>query len=213
MNEQIPFFSLLFTAIIISRTRLKYPFLWMETFFHELSHGLICMLTLGRIHRIELKFNGAGCCTTSGGMRIPILLAGYLGASTWGTLIYLAGWSLNDSGDIRLLNFLLGILILTTVFWVRNLTTLFIIATMFIVFALPTEIPQAGYAGYAVQFFGLYVLQSSITAPLHLIDGQHVGDGADLQRATLILPEGLWILLWFTYALACLYFIYTTTAA
>lgn len=213
MTEQIPFFALLILTLILSRTPFKYPFLWMETFFHEFSHGLVCLFTFGRIHRIELKFDGSGSCSTIGGMRIPILLAGYLGASAWGTLIYLAGWSLNDSGDIRLLEFLLGILTICTVLWVRNLTTLLIITTMFIVFALPTQIPQIEYAGYAVQFFGLYVLQSSITAPLHLIDGKHVGDGAELQNITLILPEGVWIALWFSFAITCLYYIYMITAA
>jgi len=36
------------------------PFLWSETFFHEISHGLAALLTGGSIDSITLNFNGAG---------------------------------------------------------------------------------------------------------------------------------------------------------
>lgn len=209
--ETLYFFTMLTLAIIISRTPLRYPFQWMETFFHELSHGLACILTFGRIHRIKLELNGSGVCSTYGGWRIPILLAGYAGAVTWGAVIYLAGWSLSTSDDVFLLYLLIGVLGVSTLFWVRNLTTLFIIGIMGLVFWLPTLVPETKIPAYAIEFYGIYVVQSAISAPLNLIDGKHVGDGADLADITLILPEGVWIALWFIYALLVTFWLWQIT--
>lgn len=209
--ETLYFFGMLTAAIIISRTPLRYPFQWMETFFHEFSHGLACIFTFGRIHRIQLMWNGAGVCSTYGGWRIPILLAGYAGAVTWGAVIYLAGWNLSTSDDVFLLHFLMGILGVTTLFWVRSLTTLIIMAIMALVFWVPTLLSNTNIPAYAIEFYGIYVVQSAISAPLALIDGKHVGDGADLADITLILPEGIWIALWFVYALIVTFWLWQVT--
>jgi hypothetical protein len=202
---------MLTVAIVISRTPLRYPFQWMETFFHELSHGLACVLTFGRIHRIEISFNGAGLCSTYGGWRIPILLAGYAGAVSWGAVIYLAGWSLSTSEDVFLLHFLMGVLIVSGLFWVRNPKTLLIIMIMIFIFWVPTLLPDTKIPAYAIEFYGIYVVQSAISAPLALIDGKHVGDGADLADITLIFPEGVWIALWFIYALIVTFWLWQIT--
>jgi len=51
--------------IIDYKPLLNLPFLWSETFFHEISHGLAALLTGGTIHNIALNFNGSGVCTTN----------------------------------------------------------------------------------------------------------------------------------------------------
>lgn len=209
--ETLYFFGMLTAAIIISRTPLRYPFQWMETFFHELSHGIACILTFGRIHRITLEFNGAGCCSTYGGWRIPTLLAGYAGAVTWGAVIYLAGWTLSTTEDIFLLNVLIGVLAFSLIAWMRNLKTILITVIMMTVFWVPTLIPHSNLPAYAIEFYGIYIVQSAITAPLALIDGKHVGDGADLADITLIIPEGVWIALWFTYAILTTFWLWQVT--
>ena len=43
----------------------------------------------------------------------------------------------------------------------------------------------------------------AVRAPLHLIDGEANGDGADLSRI-LWVPEGVWIALWFGWSMAVL---------
>jgi len=211
MLEQLSFFGMLIATFIVAKTSLRYPFQWMETFFHEFSHGLAALFTFGWICRIELSFNGAGVCWTRGGFRVPILLAGYLGAVTWGAFIYLAGWSLNTTGDVTLLYTLIGVLGFSIIFWVRNLTTLFIMLIMMLVFWIPTQFQGTDLPAYAIEFYGLYVAHSAVTAPLNLIDGKHEGDGADLADIFLILPEGVWIALWFVYALAVLIWLWQVT--
>ncbi|NBV54813.1 MAG: hypothetical protein EBR79_03775, partial [Proteobacteria bacterium] len=88
------FLTMLIVAMALSKSPLGWPLKWAETFYHELSHGLACILTGGRVRRIELNLNGSGVCTTQGGWRLPILLAGYTGAALWGGVLYCAGWYL-----------------------------------------------------------------------------------------------------------------------
>lgn len=189
-------------ALVVGHSRISWPLKWAETFYHELSHGLICLLTGGRIRTITLNWDGSGCCTTYGGWRIPTLLAGYMGASLWGGLLYMVGWLLGSQGGTWWLKAELLILGTVTLFWVRDLRTLIIVAFIAGVYGASLVLPNTLWLPYILQFIGIYVMLNAIRAPLFLIDGEHVGDGAALADAFVIIPEGLWILFWFLFALA-----------
>lgn len=180
------------------------PFRWMEVFFHELSHGLACLLTFGRIVRIELNWDGSGVCYTRGGWRLPVLLAGYSGAVCWGAFMYYAGWVMNHTQNTQLLFFLCATCLVSMVLWGRDLLTWLLLGFMAAVFYGHTLLGAGALLGHMVCLMGVYVMVSAVRAPLNLIDGLHVGDGAALQDITLI-PEIVWVLLWFFFALAVLY--------
>jgi len=55
-----------------------------------------------------------------------------------------------------------------------------------------------------LQVTGLLVLINSLMSPLYLLDGQAKGDGAALANITLI-PEIVWVALWFVSALFMTY--------
>lgn len=83
------FFILLITAILIKQLPLvSIPFNWLESYFHEISHGIAAMVTGGKILRIQLFANGAGLCTTQGGIALVVSFFGYAGATLWGWTIY-----------------------------------------------------------------------------------------------------------------------------
>lgn len=197
MGVYAQFFGLVILAFIVGLTPLRYPFQWLETYYHELSHGLAAILTRGKIGRIKLNWDGSGWCSTRGGSRLFILLMGYTGAALWGGYLYLAGFKVGVTGSATLLQIELGILAFTTLFWVRDVITLIITATLASVFAIALFFPWVDFIPLLIQFMGIYVVLNAIRAPLHLIDGQHVGDGAALSDLTLIFPEGVWIALWF----------------
>lgn len=183
---------------------LSAPFRWMEVFFHEISHGLAAILTGGRLHRIALLFRGGGLCVSSGGMRFLILLSGYTGAVAWGSAIYFMGLLTGHHQTAQDIMFvLLVLLLLATVLWVRDLATLIIMFFMALVFWVPNRYPAVPGLEYVLQFIGVFITVSAVKAPLDLIDGKHEGDGAELANMTLI-PEGVWILLWFCLGLAAL---------
>ncbi|PIZ31600.1 MAG: hypothetical protein COY40_01730 [Alphaproteobacteria bacterium CG_4_10_14_0_8_um_filter_53_9] len=202
----VTFFGMIVGALILGATPLGKPLKWAETFYHEFSHGMACLFTLGRPVRLQIQFNGAGTCWTRGGSRIIILLMGYMGASVWGAALYLIGWMLANvgHGDPTLWLRLEIILMLITVVWlVRDLKTLFILSTLIALYAATLYLPSVTPLPYILQFLGIYVQLNAIRAPLHLVDGRHVGDGAALADI-LWIPEGVWILFWFAFALAML---------
>lgn len=195
------FAGMLVAALSLSKSRLGWPLKWAETFYHEFSHGMMCWLTGGRVDHLVLRFDGSGTCYTRGGWSVPILLAGYLGAAVWGGVIYMSGWFLGESGATGYVKFELGVMIFAFVVLARDLRTWLILAIIGGIYALAIGMEDTRYLPVVLQFIGLYVMLNAVRSPLFLIDGAHVGDGAMLADR-LFLPEGVWIALWFGFALA-----------
>lgn len=205
MNE---FFILLISAAVLSFVPMvKTPLTIIETFFHELSHGLAAIITFGKIHNIKLNIDGSGVCTTSGGSRHIILLAGYAGASAFGFLIYYIGMLVEAEQAEQFLYGVMIMFIFVTLMWVRSIKTIFCIFMIATFFYFPLKHELYEYTSLYLKFIGIYVCFSAIRSPLDLIDGKSEGDGAELFKITL-LPEAFWILCWVTFASYCLYNIY-----
>ena len=204
-THHLIFWVMVVVALLFGRVPyISAPFRWMEVFFHEISHGLATVLTGGKVHVIKLMFYGAGACVSSGGSRFFILISGYSGAVLWGSAIYLMGTFTGHHQAAQDIMFvLLLFLMVSTVLWVRDLATLVIMIFMALVFWIPNRYPAVPGLEYLLQFMGIFITISAIKAPLDLIDGKHEGDGAELANMLLI-PEGVWILLWFAMGLAAL---------
>ncbi len=205
------FGGLVLAALLVGMTRLGRPLQWAETFYHELSHGIACLLTLGQVQRITLKTNGSGSCTTRGGWRTLVLLSGYAGAALWGGTLYLVGAFLQNGGAILWLELEMAVLVIVMILWVRDLQTLAIILFLLGIYTLAllhgrSIVPGLDIIPWLLEFMGIYVLLNAIRAPLHLLDGQHVGDGAALQDIFVVVPEFVWVLMWFGFALLVLAF-------
>ncbi|MFO0500222.1 MAG: M50 family metallopeptidase [Pseudomonadota bacterium] len=191
---------LLVIAVGLHSTRLSWPLRWAETFYHEMSHGIACILTGGKVISLRLDWRGSGACTFRGGWRFPILLAGYMGASLWGAVLFLIGLYLNDESIRWWLWLELALLGLTLLFWARSISTLMILILIGSVYLAALWLPPQYGLHYVLQVMGLFVMLNALGAPFHLIDGQHVGDGADLANLTRIIPEGLWVAWWVLFA-------------
>jgi hypothetical protein len=202
LAADVVFGGMVVLALLLSKSPFGWPLKWAETFYHELSHGIVCLLTWGRVKKIELEFNGAGCCTTSGGWRVPTLLAGYTGAALWGGMLYMGGWLLGAHGATLWLKIELAVIAFVFVVWARDWRTWLILMAIGGTYAWAIWGPESRWLPYFLQFVGVYVMLNAIRAPLFLIDGQHVGDGAALADIFRILPEGVWIALWWAFALA-----------
>lgn len=201
---EVVFGVMLGLALALSKSRIGWPLKWAETFYHELSHGIACILTGGKIVRIDLRFDGSGLCTTRGGWSVPILLAGYAGAALWGGALYMGGWMLGEQGVTLWLKIELAVLVVVFVLWARDWRTWLILLMIGGIYGLAMTKVSSFYLPVFLQFAGLYVLLNAIRAPLFLIDGQHVGDGAALADIFRVVPEGFWILLWLVFALGVL---------
>ena len=87
--QKYQFYLLLIIAVFVRQLPfVSIPLNWLESYFHEISHGIAALVTGGSIVKIELFTNGAGLCTTQGGFTFLISFLGYAGATFWGWTIY-----------------------------------------------------------------------------------------------------------------------------
>jgi len=207
---------LLFAGLVLGAFMLSYipvlnwPFAWMMTFFHEISHGIAALLTGGSIESIKLHLRGSGLCTTIGGSGFIIALSGYLGAVVWGMGVYLMADKLNKRHSDEMALFMAGIILVAALFWGRDAITLIIMAIMIAVLLMVMKLQHGGVVKFALKFIGIFILLDAIKAPLHLIDGRHYGDGARLANLSGI-PELIWVVVWFTVGVCGLYALWKTT--
>lgn len=212
MRDKLIFLGLLAAAMVLSQIPvIHWPFSWLETFCHELSHGLAALLTGGRIVKIVLHLDGSGFCYTSGGNRFLVAFSGYFGAVLWGGIIYLGALS-SGAGTTRVVaGTLLSVLLLSTVLWVRDPITLVLMAVLMGLFALQLRFTQGWLLNGLLRLSGLYVALDAVRSPLALLDGRHLGDGATLSDLTLI-PELVWVGIWELLALGALWYLWRITA-
>jgi hypothetical protein len=203
-SPKYKFWLMLFTVIIILQLPfISIPFKWLESYFHEISHGLTALLTGGSIVKIQLFPNGAGLCTTRGGSAFFISLMGYGGAILWGSLIYYLASSHRKTAQIFSI-LLIGLLASSILLWVRDLLTLFIVVVLLMLVIAQLKYSSQKHLQTLLQLTGLLVLINSLMSPLYLLDGQAKGDGAALANMTFI-PEIIWVVIWFSAALFATY--------
>lgn len=179
------------------------PFNWLESYFHELSHGLAALVTGGRVVQIQLFPNGAGLCTTQGGIRFIISLMGYLGATLFGYFICRLAQGFQAQAR-WIYPVFIALMTLSLILWVRDVLTAFIIGVLIALFVVKWRFVKSHSLGLWLKFTGIIVLLNSVYSPLYLIDGRHLGDGASLASMTFI-PEIIWALLWSASGIFALY--------
>ncbi|MGL1958148.1 MAG: M50 family metallopeptidase [Colwellia sp.] len=207
--QKYHFYGLLLVAIIIRQLPfISIPFNWLESYFHEISHGIAALVTGGSIVNIQLFANGAGICSTQGGSRFIISFFGYAGATFWGWGIYrLAGAHQRFAQIFSSLIFML--LVSSILLWARDLLTIFILGVLTFIFFVTSysffkKTQNLKFLQITVQLFGLLILLNSLFSPLYLLDGRALGDGATLASITFI-PEFIWVAIWFLLALGAGY--------
>lgn len=203
-RKKYQFWLFLLTAIVLRQLPfISIPFIWLETYFHEISHGIAAILTGGKIVKIQLFSNGAGLCTTLGGSRFLVTFSGYAGAVLWGAMIYIAAKSHQRLAQFFSF-FILLLLVVTLLLWARDLLTIFICLVLLLIFILSVNTKKLKTLQLLLQLFGMVVLLNSLYSPFYLLDGHSIGDGANLAKLTL-LPEFVWVIIWSIMGLATLF--------
>jgi peptidase M50B-like protein len=189
------FWILLLIALICRNIPLiSLPFNWLESYFHEISHGIAAVLSGGKIIQIELFLDGAGLCTTQGGIRFFTSFMGYTGAALWGAAVYRLA-SVHYKTAKVLCGFIILLLVVSCLLWVRDLLTFFIISVLIMLFLLKFKLDGNLVFQRILQLIGLTVLLNAVMSPLYLLDGKTQGDGATLANVTYI-PELVWVVIW-----------------
>lgn len=182
---------------------LRLPFLWSETFFHELSHGIMALLTGGSIQSISLDYNGAGLCIYTGGIRSLVSFSGYAGSGIWGLLIYISVGYKTHYNPGYVAYFIILIILTVLVFWASKISTLFILIVLVSMYLGLLLKKQKSVLRLLIQFVGVFVMLDAIRSPLYLLGGSNIGDAAQLSQLTWI-PEIIWVATWLVISGACL---------
>lgn len=185
----------------------SWPFSWLETFFHEISHGLAAIMMWGRIISIELNVDGSGLCTSAGGLHFLTAFSGYFGAVVWGMLIYIMADNASPKSADRLAMLILGLMSVTAVFWAADIVTVYLLIVMSIPFIIILFTKNFWLENVFVRFCGLYVLLDAIRSPLYLMTGESKGDAGQLAEMTW-LPTTFWVAVWFCLGALALVFLF-----
>lgn len=191
-----------------------YPFKILATWFHEMSHGLLMLLTGAGLDRVEIYRDTSGLAFARSGVstagRAAIAAAGYMGTPVFGAAILVLGQTRRGARSILLvLGVLLGV---SAGLWVRNHFGVAVIA------AIAAGLLAVGLLGgerIGRLLLNFVAAQACINALLDVrvlfrsnlvVNGRVMGasDAHNMAGATFGTAD-LWAALWLTWSLVLLF--------
>lgn len=188
-------------AWVVSRLPLVHvPFEWFETYFHEISHGVVALVTGGSVQRLELRFDGSGTLWHSGSwFRSLVAFAGYAGAFVFGSILYLAASASAPQSAGRWGLGLAGMVALSAALWVRDLQSLIVSVVLIAAFLSLWKMGGNRFTQWLLQFVGVYVVVGAFYSPTWLLwTNDHHNDASTLRQASG-LPEFVWVVAWLAF--------------
>lgn len=179
-----------------------YPFTILATWFHEMGHGLMAVLLGGSFKRLVIFPNGSGLAIhTNVRLLGPIgdalvSAAGPMGPAIAGAALILASRS-KSSTRLGLL-ILGGVLLFSTVVWVRSLTGWLVLPLLGVAIIFATLAEKPWLQAFTIQFLGVQACISVYRQLGYLFTYQvNIGgrgmlsDTGQMSRA-LLLPHWVW---------------------
>lgn len=204
MKKKIILFIIL--AVLLTQMPIigKY-FSIVNTLIHETGHSLIAIITGGKVESISLFSNTEGATLSSyrfwiGGFLTS--MAGYV-FSSFMAFLFMALIYKKKSGYV--LTILLGILVISLLFWVRNPFGLFWIITIIIGFSIVLVKGSKTVLNYVALFITSLLLVESVTSAFEImylgfVSSGSAGDATNLAQLTFI-PALIWGILFFIQSL------------
>jgi hypothetical protein len=176
-----------------------YPFSILATWFHEMGHGLMALLLGGQFHQLQIFSNGSGVAAYSISRALwpigPALVAaaGPMGPPLAGAGLILASRSFNNASlGLKILG---GVLLVSTLLWVRSWFGLLAVPVLGIIILGISLKTHPWMQGFAVQFLGVQACVSTFHQLNYLFSYSAgplgLSDTGQMQRY-LILPYWFW---------------------
>ena len=181
---------------------LLYPFTILATWFHEMGHGLVAMLTGRGFERLEIFADGSGVAVSMrpsdgyGIVDVLIAAGGPLGPAIAGALLIIC------SRSAKATQYALGVLgaalILSTLIWVRSFTGWLVLPALGLAIGLLAQFASPSWQRFVIQLLGVQACISVWKQVDYLFSpGGNVG--GQLQRSdtgaiadVLLLPYWFW---------------------
>lgn len=190
-----PSLILLTLSVVFYGSLPTIPLMWLATFFHEMSHGLMALLTGGEILHMTLRLDGSGELLHRGGGVILVLSFGYLGE--WLSGVMLIWWSQSSSRMRNIWSFrILSIMVLmATVHYGDGMRTMLI--GLFLSVMLFCGSLNSRLSSYFMTFLGWSVIVYSLHGTLDLFHyGDNVMTDASLLEKATFIPWFVWAATW-----------------
>lgn len=184
--------------VVLWLTPLLFPFRMFVTIVHELGHAVTSVATGGIVRTIEINPDGSGLAYVGGGFTLLVASAGYLGSTlVGGTMLLLAK---RERGRRFVLWGVVGVLAIGTVFLVRDLQTLGIMALVAAVYGLCAWKGPDLLLSFVLYTTALLACFYAVTDLITLFNINSSGrtvhnDAVILQNSTGI-PAIVWTILW-----------------
>lgn len=208
MNDfVIKFAAFVLIALLLLKTPVagKYVSL-VNTLIHEVGHALVTILTGGKVAKIELFANTEGTAWSRhrfffGGVLTSA--AGYPAAS--GTAFLFVCFAVNGDFQYILLG-LLAVLVVSALFWIRNLYGILWVATFGSAFTYLLWLDNAVLSENVALFLTAILCVASVTTAFDILKisvktPRDSGDASNL-ATQLWIPAQFWGVLFFAQALA-----------
>jgi hypothetical protein len=193
---------------------LLYPFKLLVTWLHEMSHGVVMLLSGAGFSRLEIYRDTSGIAYAVSGTgpagRAAIASAGYMGAALLGASLLMLGQSRRAARGVLL--GLAAALLVSLIFWVRNdfgITVIAIGAGACLVIAW---LPGERVALFLVNFIAAQACINAVLdirvlfRPQLVINGEVVGssDAHNMAQNT-IGTHWMWAAIWLGFSFLCFF--------
>lgn len=144
-----------------------YPFNLLATYLHESSHGIMAIITGGKLLEFTISSNTSGLAYTSGGIRFLISSAGYLGTTIWGALLLFS--ILNKASEKKILISLSLFLFIFTILFSGNFIAFLTGIGFSIFFYLLLKIKNTNITNIIIYIISIELCLQSFNDILNLI--------------------------------------------
>lgn len=180
---------------------LLYPFTILATWFHEMGHGLVAMLTGRGFERLLIYADGSGFAESmrpADGYRLIdslIAAAGPLGPAVAGGLLIIASRAPNATRNA--LTALGAALILSSLIWVRSLAGLLVLPVLGIAIVALAQRGSVHWQRFAIQVIGVQACISTWKQFDYLFSAGATVGGQQQRSDTSAIADALLLPYWF----------------
>ncbi len=192
--------------ILLWDTWLVYPVKLLVVLLHEMSHGLMALLTGGKVIGLKISGNLGGTCATVGGIHVLIVSAGYLGSLAFGAALFVSAYNKKHS---LWTSVILGILIiLFALFYINGVSGVLFALLIAIALILSALFIPEKYHKWGIKFLGLTSIMYVITdIKSDLLTLEYRQSDAQILFGLTGIPALFWGILWFLIALTAVWFL------
>lgn len=184
-----------------------YPVKLFVVLLHEISHGIVSVLSGGQIVSIQISENLGGQCVTKGGLPFLVASAGYLGSLVFGSAVFISSYDKNYGKWITTIIAIILILF-TANYMVGTVGVVLSLLFSVVLFLSPRYFNEI-FHKYLMKSLGLisclYVL---VDIKEDLLTFEYRETDAHLLAKITGINAALWGLLWFLISAIVIYFLF-----